>query len=69
MSSATPQASVVARLCSRQKTNHQKALESSDLWKLYLAIKCGVGQRALMALAREANAEFISNLTPHVVAG
>ncbi|MBK6616297.1 hypothetical protein [Ottowia sp.] len=51
------------------KSDQQIALERSELWKLYLAIKSGADQTTLMTLAREANAEFISNLTPNVVAG
>ena len=50
------------------KTTQQKALEQSELWKLYEAIKAGADHAALMNLAREANAEFYRAQCAHVVA-
>jgi len=50
-----------------QKTTQQTALEKSELWKLYEAIKDGAGHDVLVNLARGANAEFYRAQAPHYV--
>jgi hypothetical protein len=52
-----------------EKTAQQQALEKSELWKLYEAIKRGEDHGVLLNLAREANAEFCRMQSDQLVAG
>lgn len=56
------------RAC-RVVSEHQAALEVSDLWKLYQAIVACTDRSMLLSLARDANAEFIRNRLPDHVPG
>lgn len=50
------------------KSEDQRALEQSELWKLFQAVAARPECHDLLNLAREANAEFVRHRTPHQLA-